>query len=67
MTRLVTRIDQHVNAVRALAGLRRAEQEEPEVDRRAAILRARADVKQTEALLTGGALARARRILNGKG
>ena len=67
MTRLVTRIDQYVEAVRALASLRRAEQEEPEVDRRAAILRARADVKQTEVLLTGGALARARRILNGKG
>jgi hypothetical protein len=63
--RLATRIDRYVDAVRALSGLRRAQQEEPEVDRSSAILLARAELRQAEAQLTGGALAMARRILNG--
>ena len=63
--RIASRIERYVEAVRALAGLRRAQTLEPETDRSSAILLARSDVRQAEALLTGGALAKARRILNG--
>lgn len=62
MKRAVT---EYVEAQRALNALVRASQDEPEVDRRQALLAARVEVKHTYAKLSGGDLGAARRILAG--
>lgn len=59
-------VREYVEAQRTLNALVQASKDEPEVDRRQALLAARVEVKNTYAKLRGGDLGHARRILAGQ-